>query len=271
MNTSPADRHPASVRVEGLNKHFGGVYAVNDVSVSFQPGILTSVIGPNGAGKSTLFNLICGSLRPSAGRVFIDDVDVTRWSDQRRARTGLARTFQAARVLQRMSVLDNLVLAGRDQPGEHLSSVVLRGRAVRRRDNELRERAEAVLADLSMTRLRDDYASSLSGGQRKLLEFGRLLMAEPKLVLLDEPLAGINPALGEQLMDRICALRDLGEITFLLIEHDLETVMSVSDHVVVMATGQLLIEGTPDEVRADSRVIDAYLGVAHSGTDGAGQ
>lgn len=251
----------ATLAVRGVTRRFEGLIAVDDVTLDVEPGVLTSVIGPNGAGKSTLFNLVAGTLRPTAGQVSLDGRDVTRWSDERRARAGVARTFQSARVLQRMSVLDNLVIAGMRQPGEHVLQVLLRPAAGRRRERELREAGRALLERLGMAHLTSEYAQVLSGGQRKLLEFGRILMAEPRVVLLDEPLAGVNPALGERLLDEIAALRDTGTITFMLIEHDLDAVMSISDRVVVMTNGRVLTSGTPEQVRSDARVVDAYLGV----------
>jgi len=259
---------PAALSLRGITRTFGGLTAVADVTLDVAPGLLTSVIGPNGAGKSTLFNIVAGTLRPDAGSVVLDGRDVTRWSDARRARAGTARTFQSARVLQRMSVLDNLVLAGPEQPGEHLGRRLLHPRAARRREAELRDQGRAMLDRFGMAHLAGEYARVLSGGQRKLLELGRILMARPRLVLLDEPLAGVNPALGERLLDEIMDLRDEGQVTFMLIEHDLDAVMSISDHVVVMTGGQVLTSGTPDEVSADARVVDAYLGVVAGAQDG---
>lgn len=259
-------KDPASLAVLEVSRRFGGLTAVNAVTIEVLPGALTSVIGPNGAGKSTLFNIVAGTVRPDAGKVELDGRDVTRWSDERRARAGVARTFQSARVLQRMAVVDNLLLAGMDQPGEHLRNLLIRASAGRRRERELRERARAMLNRLGMGHLESQYARVLSGGQRKLLEFGRIMMAEPRLVLLDEPLAGVNPALSERLLDEIVTLRDAGGITFMLIEHDLDAVMSISDRIVVMTNGQVLMTGSPVEVRSDPRVVDAYLGVGP--TDG---
>lgn len=257
----------ATVALRNVTRRFGGLTAVDDVTLDVVSGSLTSVIGPNGAGKSTLFNIVAGTVRPDDGTVQVDGRDVTRWSDVRRARAGTARTFQSARVLQRMSVLDNLVLAGSAQPGEHLGRLLVRPRASRRRERELRDEGQAMLARFGMAHLADDYALVLSGGQRKLLELGRILMARPRLVLLDEPLAGVNPALGERLLDEIMDLRDEGQITFMLIEHDLDAVMSISDHIVVMTNGRVLTHGTPDEVTADPRVVDAYLGVVAPGAE----
>jgi neutral amino acid transport system ATP-binding protein len=259
---------PATVTLAGVTRAFGGLTAVDDVTLDVVPGALTSVIGPNGAGKSTLFNIVAGTVRPDHGTVHFDGRDVTRWSDERRARAGTARTFQAARVLQRMSVLDNLVLAGPDQPGEHLGSVLFRPRQARLWEHQLRDRGRAMLERFGMAHLESDYARVLSGGQRKLLELGRILMARPRLVLLDEPLAGVNPALGERLLDEIMDLRDTGDVTFMLIEHDLDAVMSISDRIVVMTNGAVLTQGLPDEVTADPRVVDAYLGVAAPTVDG---
>jgi neutral amino acid transport system ATP-binding protein len=226
-------------------------------------GSITALIGPNGAGKTTAFNLVTGFLRPDAGRVRFGDVEVTGRRPDRIARLGMVRTFQLTRVLGKLRVIDNVLLAAPDQPGERLGTALVRPRAWRPRERDLREEAMALLAEVGIADRAEDYAATLSGGQRKLLELARLLMAEPRLVLLDEPLAGVNPVLGARLLRHMHSLRDELGTTFLFIEHDMEVVLGNADRVLVMAEGRLIASGPPAEVRRDQRVIDAYLG-AHA-------
>lgn len=257
LTKSPA----ALLEIDGISKHFGGLVAVDNVGFTVAPGTVTAVIGPNGAGKSTLFNAIAGTLRPDTGRVRFDGHDITGWPAHRVAGAGIARTFQAARMLLRMTVLENLMLAAADQSGESLLGLIVAPRRTRRSQRAIAARAQGLLEQMGLAHLAGQYARVLSGGQRKLLEFARVLMAEPRLVLLDEPLAGVNRTIGARLLGEIGKLRANG-VTFLLIEHDLEAVMSTSDTVVVMSRGQVLAAGPPAQVRVDQRVVDAYLGAA---------
>jgi branched-chain amino acid transport system ATP-binding protein len=181
------------------------------------------------------------------------------------ARRGIVRTFQLTKTLEAMTVLDNMLLAAPEQPGEHLLQLLVRPRTVRRREREITTRARELLQLLDLHVHTDAYAGTLSGGQRKLLELGRALMVEPRLVLLDEPMAGINPTLGARLMERIQRLREEREMTFLFVEHDIDIVMKQSDHVVVMAEGRVIAAGTPAAVRHDPAVVDAYLGTHNGG------
>jgi neutral amino acid transport system ATP-binding protein len=251
------------LEVDGVVKHFGGVPAVDGATLAVEQGSITALIGPNGAGKSSLFNLLTGFLRAERGTVRFEGRRIDRLPAHRIAHRGLVRTFQTARALTRMSVLENMLLAAPDQPGERLWRVVATPRAVRRREREIEGRARELLELVRLDRLAGDYAGTLSGGQRKLLDFGRVLMAEPRLVLLDEPLAGVNPTLGAQLVEHVTRLRAERGLTFLVIEHDLEAVLGVSDTVVVMNAGKVIASGPPAQVRADPRVVDAYLG-AHA-------
>jgi neutral amino acid transport system ATP-binding protein len=248
------------LEVEGLSRSFGGLHAVREASFAVQEGSVTSLIGPNGAGKSTVFNLVAGALRPDRGSVRFAGADITGRRPHVVAAAGLTRTFQAARVFERMTVLDNLLVAGARHPGERLLPALLLPRPGRAREAAARALADDLLERTRLTRLRDDYAATLSGGQRKLLELARLLMTRPRLALLDEPMAGVNPTLGAELVQHLLTARAADGVTFLLVEHDLETVMRISDTVVVMNEGAVLTSGTPDEVRADRRVVDAYLG-----------
>ena len=249
----------ALLEVHGVFKHYGGVVAVQDASLAVESGSVTALIGPNGAGKTTLFNIVSGFVHPERGRVVFDGRRVDRKAPHRVARAGLVRTFQTAKALTRMTVLDNMMLAASDQPGEHLWGLGIPLR-VRSKEREIAERARELLALVRLEAHAEAYAGTLSGGQRKLLEFARALMTRPRMVLLDEPMAGVNPTLGLQLLDRVEILRREEGMTFLLIEHDLEVVMAVSDVVNVMSNGTVIASGPPNEVRRNRDVIDAYLG-----------
>ncbi|WP_423995563.1 ABC transporter ATP-binding protein [Halorubrum trapanicum] len=249
------------LRVEGLVKRFGGVTAVDGASFEVESGSLTGLIGPNGAGKSTAFNCITGVHEPTAGKVYFEGEDITGLRPHQIARKGLVRTFQIARELSEMTVLENLMLAPQGQLGESAIRAVtpgLRG-AVVAEETELRERAWETLEFFEIDHLAHEHAGNLSGGQRKLLEMARALMTDPEMVLLDEPLAGVNPTLQEKLLDRIHDLRADG-YTFLLVEHDMDVIMDNCERVIVMHQGSVLAEGTGDEIRNDERVIEAYLG-----------
>ncbi|PAU82783.1 ABC transporter ATP-binding protein [Halorubrum salipaludis] len=249
------------LRVEGLVKRFGGVTAVDGASFEVEQGSLTGLIGPNGAGKSTTFNCITGVHEPTAGSVYFKGEDVTGLEPYRMARKGLVRTFQIARELSEMTVLENLMLAPKGQLGESAIRAVtpgLRGDVVEQ-EEAIRERAWETLDFFEIDHLATEHAGNLSGGQRKLLEMARALMTDPEVVLLDEPLAGVNPTLEEKLLDRIHQLREDG-YTFLLVEHDMDVIMNNCEHVIVMHQGSVLAEGTGDEIRNDERVIEAYLG-----------
>ncbi|HEX5498244.1 MAG TPA: ABC transporter ATP-binding protein [Thermomicrobiales bacterium] len=243
-----------------LRKRFGGVLAVNDASFAVAPQSITALIGPNGAGKTTMFNLLSGFVRPDGGAIDFDGWSCAGQPSHALAAAGLVRTFQIPRVLTRMTVLENMMLAGTGQPGERLGAALLRPRRVARRENEIREQARETLALIRLDRLANDYAGTLSGGQRKLLEFGRALMTRPRLLLLDEPMAGVAPALALQLLEHIIELRASRGTTFLVIEHDMEMVMAISDRIVVMDEGAVIAEGVPGEIQRDERVIAAYLG-----------
>ena len=246
---------------EGLRKSFGGITAVDGVEFEVERGTITGLIGPNGAGKSTTFNLLTGVHTPDSGRVRFDGTDITGWQPDRIARQGLVRSFQIARELEEMTVMENVMLAPPDQVGEGFWASVLpglRGR-VARQEAELRERAWETLAFFELDDLANERAGSLSGGQRKLLEMARVLMTDPEMILLDEPMAGVNPTLEEKLLDRLHELQERG-YTFLLVEHDMDVVMNHCDPIVVLHQGQVLAEGGPRLVRNDERVLEAYLG-----------
>ncbi len=249
----------ALLDIKGLRQRFGGVAALDGADVSVEQGRITGLIGPNGAGKTTLFNAVTGALRPDSGTVTFDGTDITGWRPDRLAEIGLSRTFQIARGLAQLTVIENLMLYGKRQQGETFCAAVLRGKAVRAREEELRGRAIEVARELDIIHVGDNRAIDLSGGQKKLLELGRALMAAPKLIMLDEPAAGINPTLAKKLGEHILALKVRG-LTFLIVEHNMGLVAALCDHVVVLAQGKRLAEGRFAELRADRRVQDIYMG-----------
>jgi neutral amino acid transport system ATP-binding protein len=252
----------AILEVREIVRAFGGLRAVDDASFDVETGSVTALIGPNGAGKSTVFNVVSGFLAAERGKVQFEGRRIDRSPAHRIAQRGLVRTFQVPRTLTRMSVLDNILVAATHHPGERLNGIALRPGLARRRERRARERAAELLALFQLDGHAGEYAGILSGGQRKLLDFARVLMAEPRLVLLDEPMAGVNPTLGRQLVDHVLRLRTEAGMTFLFVEHDLDIVMEASDRVIVMNEGRVIASGTPEEVKGDQRVVDAYFGTA---------
>lgn len=249
----------ALLEVSGLRRGFYGVTALDGADLAVQAGTITGLIGPNGAGKTTLFNCISGVIPPEAGQVLFDGADITGWRPDRITRRGLVRTFQIARGFLSLTVLENLLLYGPDQPGESLATALFARRAALKREAELMERAREVAAMLRLDRVLDNRAGEISGGQKKLLEIGRALMTAPKLILLDEPIAGVNPALADEIAQRILGLREAG-YTFLVVEHNMDLIARMCDPVVVMAEGRRLMEGKFAAVAADTRVQEAYMG-----------
>lgn len=261
----------AIFEADGVVKRFGGIRAVNGATMRVQEGSITALIGPNGAGKTTFFNLITGFYKADGGAASFAGESILGRHPYEIARRGMVRTFQITKALSAMPVIDNMTLAAPDQPGEKLRNLLLRPRLCRQREREVHAEAMELLDVFNLTKLADHYAGTLSGGQRKLLELARALMTKPRLLLLDEPMAGINPTLGRRLLDHMQRLRAEEGVTFLFVEHDMEVVMNHSDRVIVMAEGAVIADGEPHEVRADKAVIDAYLGGdAPDRTDGEG-
>ena len=249
----------ALLEVRDLARSFYGVQALAGVHLVVEARRITGLIGPNGAGKTTLFNCISGVVPPDAGSVRFAGRDITAWRPDRIANAGLVRTFQIARGFPRLSVYENLLLYGDRQPGERVLPALRRSVAARRREAELIEAARAVATRLDLTRMLNAPASSLSGGQKKLLEIGRVLMARPRIILLDEPVAGVNPTLAREIAQRLRTLADEG-LTILLIEHHMDTIAALCDHVVVLAEGRNLAQGTFAQLVADPAVQEAYMG-----------
>ncbi|HEX3399469.1 MAG TPA: ABC transporter ATP-binding protein [Acetobacteraceae bacterium] len=250
---------PPLLQVEALTRSYYGVHALRGVDLAVQAARITGLIGPNGAGKTTLFNCISGLVPPDSGDVRFDGRNITGWRPDRITRTGLVRTFQIARGFPRLSVLENLLLYGTAQPGERLVQAVLRPVAARRREMELRERARAIAQRLNLAHVLEHRAADLSGGQKKLLEIGRALMAQPRLLLLDEPVAGVNPTLAREIGEHLRGLVADG-IAVLLIEHHMDTIAALCDPVIVMAEGRHLRQGSFADLAADPVVQEAYMG-----------
>lgn len=240
---------------------FGGMRAVDGMSLALAPGEILGLIGPNGAGKTTMFNLFAGSLRPTSGQIFAGGRQVTREPPEQRIARGIGRTFQIPRPFAEMTVLENVLTGAQHQAGETLLANFLAPGRVAREERAAMEKAMGLLEFLTLAGLAHEPARVLSGGQRKLLELARALMADPKVILLDEPAAGVNPALLEFIIARILELNARGT-TILLIEHNMDMVARLCGRIIVMAQGRLLREGKPDEVARDPAVIEAYLGIA---------
>ena len=247
--------------IRDVHKNFGGFKAVDGISIDVPAGSISGLIGPNGAGKTTLFNIISGLYSASAGDVTLDGVRLTDKAPHQVFAAGLARTFQIPRPFPAMTVLENLMIVPEAQAGEQFWNNWIRPGRVSAQEKELRQKAEEVLSFCNLTQVAGSEAQNLSGGQHKLLELARILMADPKIILLDEPAAGVNPTLMRELVDRILALNERG-YTFLIIEHNMDVVMSICDPIFVMAQGKLLYQGNADGVRSDASVLDAYLGEA---------
>ncbi|MBO3733534.1 ABC transporter ATP-binding protein [Glycomyces niveus] len=256
-----APKQDPILNATGVRRAFGGLVAVDVAHLEVQRGTITALIGPNGAGKTTFFNLLTGFDRPSRGEWVFDGRRADRMRSYQVARAGMVRTFQLTKALTRMTVMDNMLIGAGNQIGERFWAGLVPP-LWKAQEAANRAKAMELLERFKLDRKRDDYAGELSGGQRKLLEMARALMLDPKMVMLDEPMAGVNPALKQSLLEHIKDLREDG-MTVLFVEHDMDMVHEIADWVAVMAAGQLITEGTPDQISADRRVIDAYLGAHH--------
>ena len=255
----PGSRKPDPIlTADNIRREFGGIVAVDVDHFEVQKGSITALIGPNGAGKTTFFNLLTGFDQPNSGQWNFNGKAMNGVASHRTAALGMVRTFQLTKSLTKLSVIENMRLGATDQKGEKwwngLFAAVWKGQ-----EAEITRRADELLTRFKMDHMRDEYAGSLSGGQRKLLEMARALMTNPTLVMLDEPMAGVNPALKQSLNQHIRGLRDDG-MTVLFVEHDMDMVHDISDWVIVMAEGRIIAEGTPDDISSNPAVIDAYLG-----------
>lgn len=248
------------IRVENMVKHFGGVKAVNDASIEIAEGSITGLIGPNGAGKTTLFNVIAGAFPPTSGRVYLDNEDVTGLKPHQLFGKGLLRTFQIAHEFSTLTVRDNLMVVPGNQPGESLLSACFRPGASKVKEQENKDKADEIIEFLNLNAVADELAGNLSGGQKKLLELGRTMMVDAKIVFLDEVGAGVNRTLLNTIGDAIVRLNKERGYTFCMIEHDMDFIARLCDPVIVMAEGRVLTQGTCEEVRNNEQVIEAYLG-----------
>ena len=247
------------IRVEGLTRSFGGSPVLRSVSLSVAAGSITGLVGANGAGKTTLFNVIAGLHRPDSGRVFSDNTDITGLPPHVLFQKGVLRTFQIAHEFSTLSVLHNLMMVPQ-HPGESMLQAIIQPESVRQHEQEIADKAHSVLQFLNIDHLTHELAGNLSGGQKKLLELGRTMMVEPKIVFLDEVGAGVNRSLLNTIGDAILRLNQERGYTFCMIEHDMAFISRMCSTVLVMANGQLLTEGTPAEVMQDEQVIESYLG-----------
>lgn len=245
--------------VKDISVSFGGIKPVQNVSFSIKENTFTSVIGPNGAGKTTLFNLISGMNKTTSGEIIFRGEPIQAIHAHKIAQKGLIRTFQGAKIIRRLTVVENLMMAVQGNPGDNLIGF-LKPKVRKNFEKLARDEALRRLDQVGLSKFADEYAGILSGGQRKLLDLSRALMANPKLLLLDEPFAGVNPTLVEKLLTVLAELRKDQHLTFLLIEHDLETVMNISDRVIVMADGKIIADGLPNSIYENELVVDAYLG-----------
>ena len=247
------------IEVKNLKKTFGGLIAVDIENLTFNENELTSIIGPNGAGKTTFFDLISGFQNSDNGDIYLNDKDISNFQPYKIARMGMVRTFQLTKVFDRMTVLENLLFSGSEISNESLFKSIIKSKSQKNYEENLRDKARDIMDELNILHMEDSYARELSGGQKKLLELARSIIKEPEILLLDEPLAGVNPKLAEDILSLIKKLSNEG-ITILMVEHNIEAVMKISDRIVVLAEGSLIADGNPNDIRTDTNVIEAYLG-----------
>ena len=248
------------LKLVNVDKYFGGVHAVNKVSIEINRGSITGLIGPNGAGKTTLFNIIAGYIKPTSGNAELDGEDITSMLPHELFSKGLLRTFQIAQEFSTLTVLENLMMVPGNQKGENLINTWFNNFGVSNQEEEIRSKAIKVIEFLNLSHLTQELAGNLSGGQKKLLELGRTMMVDAKLVLLDEVGAGVNRTLLNEIIEAIIRLNKEKNYTFCMIEHDMELISKLCDPVIVMAEGSILFQGNVEEVKSNEEVIEAYLG-----------
>ena len=250
------------LKLKEINKHFGGLHAVKDVSLEVKKGSITGLIGPNGAGKTTLFNIIAGNINENSGDIFLDNENVNGLKSHNLFEKGLLRTFQIAQEFSTLTVLENLMMVPGNQTGEKLAYTLFNSSKVKQQEAVIKDKAIEVIKFLNLSNLTQELAGNLSGGQKKLLELGRTMMVDAKIVLLDEVGAGVNRTLLKDIGTAIQRLNKEKGYTFCMIEHDMDFIKRMCDPVIVMAEGSVLFEGTPDEVMKNEKVIESYLGRA---------
>ena len=254
------DLNPDILKVENLTKYFGGLAAVSNCSLKIKQGSITGIIGPNGSGKSTLFNLISGNLKPNSGKVIFNNEDITETPSYELFSKGVLRTFQIAHEFTNLSVIENLMMVPGNQSGENLVNALFRPSLIKNEEIQIREKAKRVMNFLNLNHLANELAGNLSGGQKKLLELGRTMMVDAKIVLLDEVGAGVNRTLLKEIGDAIIKLNQEEGYTFCMIEHDMDFISRLCDPVIVMSEGSVLFEGKVEEVKRNEKVIESYLG-----------